>query len=57
MDYNEGMLAQAKNNLTEAGFPDPKLVQGSADNLPFDANSFDFATMNQVHHHIPRTMG
>lgn len=53
MDYNEGMLSQAKKNLIEAGFAEPKLLQGSADALPFPDASFDFATMNQVNHHFP----
>jgi len=49
LDYNEGMLEQAKNRLGDK----VKLAQGSADSLPFTDTSFDACTMNQVIHHFP----
>lgn len=49
LEYNEGMMAQAKNALGDSA----TLVQGSADALPFDTNTFDAVTINQVIHHLP----
>jgi len=48
LEYNDGMLAQARQVV-----PDVKLVQGSADQLPFPDQSFDAVTINQVVHHFP----
>jgi len=50
LEYNDGMIEQAKARLGSTGV---KLVQGSADKLPFDDASFDVCTMNQVLHHFP----
>jgi ubiquinone/menaquinone biosynthesis C-methylase UbiE len=50
MDYNEGMLSEAKSLLGDS----TKLLLGSADELPFDTESFHCATFNQVIHHFPK---
>jgi len=49
VEYNDGMIDQARKRLSS----DTKLVQGSADSLPFDEASFDACTMHQVLHHFP----
>jgi len=49
VEYNDGMLAQAKARLGEG----VHLLQGSADSLAFEDASFDVCTMNQVIHHFP----
>merc|ERR1719409_2712835 len=49
LEYNDGMIDQARKRLNNG----VKLVQGSADSLPFDDSSFDVCTMNQVLHHFP----
>jgi len=49
LEYNDGMLEQAKLNVS-----DVNLLQGSGDSLPFEDESFDVVTMNQVVHHFPR---
>ena len=50
MDYNDGMLKQAKDNLGGS----VTLMQGSADNLPFETGKYDACCMNQVVHHFPK---
>jgi len=49
LEYSDGMIAQAKARLG----PDVNLVQGSADNLPFEDASFHAISINQVVHHFP----
>jgi len=49
LEYNDGMIEQAKKLLGSS----TKLIQGSADSLPFDDASFDVCTMHQVLHHFP----
>jgi ubiquinone/menaquinone biosynthesis C-methylase UbiE len=51
LEYNDGMIGKARELLGD----NCKLVQGSADKLPFPDASFDVCTMNQVHHHFPNT--
>ena len=41
LDRSEKMLKKAKKNL--ANYPQSELVQGSADDIPYAANTFDFA--------------
>jgi len=48
LEYNDGMIGEAQKRLK-----DVKLVQGSADTLPFADASFDVCTINQVIHHFP----
>jgi len=50
LEYNYGMIGQAKSLLGDS----VKLLQGSADKLPFDDASFDTCTMHQVLHHFPK---
>jgi len=50
MDYNDGMLKQAYENLGQK----VSLSQGSADNLTFATETFDACSMNQVLHHFPK---
>lgn len=50
VEYNDGMIGQAQKRLGDS----VKLVQGSADSLPYGDASFDVCTMNQVLHHFPR---
>merc|ERR1719487_371863 len=47
------MIEQAKVRLGSCK-KISKLVQGSADSLPFEDASFDVCTMNQVIHHFPK---
>lgn len=55
MDYNEGMLQQAKANLGHKVFlHGSDLLHGSADNLPFEFGKYDTCSMNQVVHHFPK---
>ena len=55
MDYNEGMLKQAKANLGHKVFLHGSvLLHGSADNLPFEFGKYDTCSMNQVVHHFPK---
>jgi len=54
VEYNDGMIEQAKALL---GYDKERLVQGSADSLPFPDASFDVCTMNQVIHHFPMDNG
>jgi len=49
LEYNDGMIEQARKLLGSSA----KLVQGSANSLPFDDASFDVCTMHQVLHHFP----
>lgn len=51
LEYNDGMIAQARNRL---GNSSVKLVQGSADKMPFEDGSFNGATIHQVIHHFPK---
>ena len=53
LEYNDGMLDQARALLGATA----KLVQGSADSLPFADQSFDALVMNQVLHHFPQDNG
>jgi len=52
LEYNDGMLEQAQKNV-----PGIKLLQGSGDALPFEDQSFDVVTINQVVHHFPNDDG
>ena len=55
MDYNEGMLQQAKANLGHKAFlHGSDLLHGSADTLPFESGKYDACSMNQVVHHFPK---
>jgi len=49
VEYNDGMLAQARHNLSKQ----IDLHQGSADQLPFTSGIFHACSMNQVLHHFP----
>jgi ubiquinone/menaquinone biosynthesis C-methylase UbiE len=51
LEYNDGMIGEARKLLGD----NCKLVQGSADSLPFPDASFDVCTMNQVLHHFPNS--
>jgi len=51
VEYNNGMIGEARKLL---GYEESRLVQGSADSLPFSDASFDICTMNQVIHHFPQ---
>ena len=42
LEYNDGMIAQARNRLSNSSV---KLVQGSADKMPFEDGSFNGATI------------
>jgi len=53
LEYNDGMIGEARK-LLGSSIDAKKLVQGSADKLPFGDASFDFCTMNQVIHHFPQ---
>jgi len=52
LEYNDGMIDQARQRLAGC-LKLQRLVQGSADSLPFDDASFDVCSMNQVLHHFP----
>jgi ubiquinone/menaquinone biosynthesis C-methylase UbiE len=52
LEYNDGMIGQARARLGNST-KIQKLVQGSADMLPFQDESFDVCTINQVIHHFP----
>jgi ubiquinone/menaquinone biosynthesis C-methylase UbiE len=52
LEYNDGMIDQARKRLTGCSKLQ-KLVQGSADSMPFEDESFDVCTMHQVLHHFP----
>ncbi len=51
VDLNGGMLGQARAKFEDDSRVD--LHQGRIDDLPFEANSFDGAVINQVLHHLP----
>ncbi len=51
VDLNEGMLAVARGKLGH--HEQVTLRQGRIDDLPFAADSFDGAVINQVLHHLP----
>lgn len=58
-EYNDGMIAEARKRLdqSEEGKrrrTNVRLVQGSADKLPFEDGSFDVCTINQVIHHFSK---
>jgi ubiquinone/menaquinone biosynthesis C-methylase UbiE len=53
LEYNDGMIAQARARLGSSANI-RKLVQGSADTQPFEDESFDVCTINQVIHHFPQ---
>jgi len=50
LEYNDGMLLQCRARLGQ----DVPIVQGSADNLPFEDSTFHAITFNQVIHHFPK---
>lgn len=53
LEYNDGMIGEARKLLGDS----VKLVQGSADKMPFEDNSFNVVCINQVIHHFPADGG
>lgn len=53
LEYNDGMILQARSRLSE----NVRLVQGSADSLPFEDGSFNACTIHQAIHHFPKDDG
>ena len=51
VDASEAMLAQARENLAEAGFPDADLRLGAMERLPVDDASVDVVLANMSLHH------
>jgi SAM-dependent methyltransferase len=49
VEYNDGMIGQARALLGDS----VNLIQGAADKLPFDNDSFHAIAINQVLHHFP----
>lgn len=50
VEYNDGMIEQAKARVGDK----VALIQGSADELPFEDETFHACTVNQVIHHFPK---
>jgi len=55
MDSSSNSLQKAKKGIDEFNLNNVKLIQGDAENLPFENNSFDVVYCIGVLHHTPDT--
>lgn len=53
MDASAGMLEEARDKITAAGFKRAELIMGRIDELPLADSSLDCAFSNMVLHHLP----
>jgi len=54
LDLSYAMLRQAVKKAKKKGFPTCRLIEGNAEDLPFEKASFDLVLMDTALHMIPR---
>lgn len=53
LDFSQNMLEIGRKKLDQNGFNDVKLIHGSALDIPFPDNSFDYATIGFALRNVP----